>query len=111
MCDWFSHHAVHCKVLVLRLQLHGLEVVVADICVACQEQTLVVHDPIKHLRNTHNQEDVSRLYGEHKLYVQYATPRIQRHGLPLLRVSFQALLRNISGLWCPSNKLLPLQQT
>lgn len=45
-----SYHAVHCKVLVLRLQLHGVGVVVADLRVARQEQTLVVHDPVEHLR-------------------------------------------------------------
>lgn len=44
-----SYHAVHCKVLVLGLQLHGVGVVVADLGVARQEQSLVVHDPVKHL--------------------------------------------------------------
>lgn len=46
-----SHHAVHGEVAVLGLQLHSMGVVVADLCVACQEQTLVVHDPVEHLRH------------------------------------------------------------
>lgn len=46
-----SYHAVHSEVVVLGLQLYGVGVVVADLCVACQEQTLVVHDPVKHLRH------------------------------------------------------------
>lgn len=49
-CTRVSYHAVHCEVLVLGLQLHGVGVVVADLRVARQEQTLVVHDPVKHLR-------------------------------------------------------------
>lgn len=47
-----SYHAVHGKVVVLGLQLHSVGVVVADLRVACQEQTLVVHDPVEHLRQT-----------------------------------------------------------
>lgn len=35
--------------VVLGLQLHGVRVVVANLGVASQEQTLVVHDPVKHL--------------------------------------------------------------
>lgn len=46
-----SYHAVHGKVVVLGLELHGVGVVVANFCVACQEQTLVVHDPVKHLKH------------------------------------------------------------
>lgn len=46
-----SYHAVHSEVVVLGLQLYGVGVVVANLCVACQEQTLVVHDPVKHLRH------------------------------------------------------------
>ena len=46
-----SYHAVHSEVVVLGLQLDGMGVVVADLCVARQEQTLVVHDPVKHLRH------------------------------------------------------------
>lgn len=46
-----SYHAVHGEVVVLGLQLHGMGVVVANFCVACQEQTLVVHDPVKHLKH------------------------------------------------------------
>lgn len=46
-----SHHAVHGEVAVLGLQLHSMGVVVADLCVACQEQTLVVHDPVEHLKH------------------------------------------------------------
>lgn len=45
-----SYHAVHSEVVVLGLQLYGVGVVVANLGVACQEQTLVVHDPVKHLR-------------------------------------------------------------
>lgn len=45
-----SHHAIHSEMVVLGLQLNGVGVVVANFCVACQEQTLVVHDPVKHLR-------------------------------------------------------------
>lgn len=46
-----SYHAVHSEVVVLGLQLYGMGVVVANLCVACQEQTLVVHDPVKHLKH------------------------------------------------------------
>lgn len=35
--------------VVLGLQLHGVRVVVANLGVASQEQTLVMHDPVKHL--------------------------------------------------------------
>lgn len=57
---WEPYHAVHGEVVVLGLQLHGVGVVVANFCVACQEQTLVVHDPVKHLKhrewqNSHRQ--------------------------------------------------------
>lgn len=48
-CVCASYHAVHCEVVVLGLQLYGVGVVIANLCVACQEQTLVVHDPVKHL--------------------------------------------------------------
>lgn len=51
VCVFVSYHAVHSKVVVLGLQLYGVRVVVADLCVACQEQTLVVHDPVKHLQH------------------------------------------------------------
>lgn len=50
-----SYHAVHGKVVVLGLQLHGVGVVVANFCVACQEQTLIVHDPVKHLKHRERQ--------------------------------------------------------
>lgn len=49
-----SYHAVHSEVLVLGLQLYGVGVVVANLCVACQEQTLIVHDPVEHLRHGGN---------------------------------------------------------
>lgn len=48
-----SYHAVHGEVVVLGLQLHGVGVVVANLRVACQEQALVVQDPVKHLKHTH----------------------------------------------------------
>ena len=51
------YHAVHSKVVVLGLQLHGVGVIVPYLRVAGQEQALVVHDPVKHLGqrgdNTH----------------------------------------------------------
>lgn len=46
---YVSYHAVHSEVVMLGLQLHGVGVVVADLCIACQEQTLVVHYPVEHL--------------------------------------------------------------
>lgn len=46
-----SYHAVHGEVVVLGLQLHGVGVVVANLRVACQEQALVVQDPVKHLKH------------------------------------------------------------
>jgi len=49
VCLCVSYHAVHSEVVVLGLQLHGVGVVVADLRVARQEQTLVVHDPVEHL--------------------------------------------------------------
>lgn len=52
-----SYHAVHSEVVVLGLQLYGVGVVVANLCVACQEQTLVVHDPVKHLKHGDDRGD------------------------------------------------------
>lgn len=52
-CSWRlqrgSYHAVHSKVVVLRLQLYGMLMVPSDLRVAGQEKPLVVHDPIEHL--------------------------------------------------------------
>lgn len=44
-----SYHAVHGKVVVLRLQLHRVGVAGSDLSVAVQKQALVVCDPVKHL--------------------------------------------------------------
>lgn len=43
------HHAVHGEVVVLRLQLNSVLVVPSDLCVAGEEEPLVVHDPVEHL--------------------------------------------------------------
>lgn len=43
------YHAVHGEVIVLGLQLYGVGMVVANLGIARQEQTLVVRDPVKHL--------------------------------------------------------------
>lgn len=58
VCVCESYHAVHSKVVVLGLQLDSVGVVVANLCVACQKQTLVVQDPVKHLR----QEDAEHTH-------------------------------------------------
>lgn len=45
--------------VVLRLQLHGVLVSSADLCVALQEDLLVVTDPVKHL---HRHRDKVELF-------------------------------------------------
>lgn len=119
-----SHHAVHGEVAVLGLQLHSMGVVVADLCVACQEQTLVVHDPVEHLRHddkyTHREKiSIKNESTDTQGLGSLLTPAdccknlsvfthccsvrtsilasIQRNGLPLLRASSLALLEN--NLW------------
>lgn len=57
--DQSSHHAVHGKVVVLGLQLHGVGVVVADLSVSSQKQPFVVHDPVKHLQRHSNHTHTS----------------------------------------------------
>lgn len=44
-----SYHAVHCKMVVLGLQLDGMLVVPSDLCVTGEKKPLVVHDPVEHL--------------------------------------------------------------
>lgn len=44
-----SYHAVHSKVVVLRLELHRVRVAGPDLGVAVQKQALVVCDPVEHL--------------------------------------------------------------
>lgn len=44
-----SYHAVHCKVVVLGLQLDGMLVVPSDLRVTGEKKPLVVHDPVEHL--------------------------------------------------------------
>lgn len=48
-CKW-THHGVHGKVVVLRLKVHSMLVVHADLSVALQEQLLIVTDPVEHLQ-------------------------------------------------------------
>lgn len=47
-----GYHGVHGEVVVLSLQLHGVLVTSANLCVTLQEHFLVVADPVKHL-HTH----------------------------------------------------------
>lgn len=50
----FSYHAVHGKVIVLGLKIHGMRVIVTNLSVAGQKQTFIVHDPVEHLQtHTH----------------------------------------------------------
>lgn len=44
-----THHGIHGKVVVLCLQVQGVLVAHTDLCVALQEQLLVVADPVEHL--------------------------------------------------------------
>lgn len=44
-----SYHAVHSKVVVLCLKLHGVRMAGPNLGVAVQKQALVVCDPVKHL--------------------------------------------------------------
>ena len=65
----YSYHTVHGKVVVLGLQLPGMLVVPSYLCVAGQEQALVVHDPVKHLwaaRHTHSHGHTNTHTGRHK---------------------------------------------
>lgn len=77
-----SYHAVHSEVVVLGLQLYGVGVVVANLCVACQEQTLVVHDPVKHLRHrgmteqTHRKGKKKKLASRMKTYTHKKGKRL-----------------------------------
>lgn len=48
-CAPVSYHAVHGKVVVLGLELHGVRVAGPNLGVAVQKQALVVCDPVKHL--------------------------------------------------------------
>lgn len=48
-CTPASYHAVHGKVVVLGLELHGMRVAGPNLSVAVQKQALVVCDPVKHL--------------------------------------------------------------
>lgn len=56
-----SYHAVHCKVVVLGLQLDGMLVVPSDLCVTGEKKPLVVHDPIEHLYTGPREENVLSL--------------------------------------------------
>lgn len=53
-----SHHRVHGKVVVLRLQLHSVLVCAADLSVTLQEQFFVVADPVKHLHRNDNMSNI-----------------------------------------------------
>jgi len=44
-----SYHAVHCKVVVLGLQLQHMLMFGSYLCVGCQEQAFIMDNPIKHL--------------------------------------------------------------
>ncbi len=48
-CWTQPYHAVHCKVVVLGLQLEHMLMVGSYLSVGCQEQAFIMDDPIEHL--------------------------------------------------------------
>ena len=67
-----SYHAVHCKVVVLGLQLNSMLVVPSNLCVAGEEKPLVVHDPVEHLHTEEGKK--TQLLLQNELQMNWVFP-------------------------------------